>query len=687
MIEVSKAFKKAVYAPSRATHAQVRFEILDTTAYKDNVIAINNEEIFSKKLQLTNKIRVPSMKIGTFEKDYFKLDGTFHLVPTSDNDLEIGYWSKNLCNENGVFVNPETITFIFTKGHSSMGVTIAFDVLNNEYAEQFNIYFYSIDNVIFKTVNITDNSNATYEYLGQLDNYKKIVIEITKWCKPYRRSKIVEVDFGVLRVYTDEELIKMSLVQELDNISSKLPSDEMKFTVDNSTREFNILNPEGYYKYIQQGQEAFLDIGVELDEENQIYEDVQVGKFYIKTQQSDEGTLTTTFTTRDIFELLSEDETENKVATEMTLYDFASQVLDSCGIENYKLSNNLKLITTKCLHEKMTYRSLIQLIAIAGMCVIYSNNKGEVEIKQLIEAKTVLSDISVTNCEVIGDKDNIMNNIMGPDDKYITLEKDFFKLDGSFNLPNLDSGLEKGWLSTNLTNENCAFNTQIVITINLYKEQTGNNLEITFDTLNNEYARDFIIKAYDTKNVILVNETISNNAESTFHYENNSLVGSKKIEVVLIKWCKAYRRARIFEIGFNLPVDYISFENMYAEPQITTNEIIKTVKVTYYPTNLDNSVEYIYTDPSIKSGSIMELDNSLINTEVDAINVATWIIQENNKGVNTFKINWRGNSALCLADKVAVQNGYNSNNVINITKQELNYEGYLSGKLEGRGVS
>ena len=99
-----------------------------------------------------------------------------------------------------------------------------------------------------------------------------------------------------------------------------------------------------------------------------------------------------------------------------------------------------------------------------------------------------------------------------------------------------------------------------------------------------------------------------------------------------------------------------------------------------------NSIEYIYTDSSI-NGSIMELDNSLINTEAAAINVAKWIIQENNKGVNTFNINWRGNPALSLADKVTVQNGYNSKNVINITRQELNYEGYLSGKLEGRGVS
>jgi hypothetical protein len=687
MIEVSNDFKKAVYAPSRATHAQVRFEILDTTAFKDNTITINDEEVFSKYTQLTNKIRVPSLKIGTFEKDYFKLDGTFCLPPVSTNNLELGYWSENLCDENRVFNNPEQIIFTFSKEHSSIGLTIYFDVLNNECAEQFNIYFYDINNQLFKTINVVDNNNSIYECIEQLDNYGKIMIDIVKWCKPYRRVKIVEVDFGIIRTYTDKNLIRMSLVQQLDIISGTLPSDEMKFTVDNSSSLFNILNPQGYTKYIQKGQEAFLLLGVELDEDTEIYEDVNVGKYFITTQQSDEGTLTTTFTARDIFELLSNDEIENSTVNEMTLYDFAVQIFNSCGIESYTISDSLKLINTKCLYQKMTYRSLIQLIAIAGMCVIFSNNNGGIVLEQLTDAINVLSGIDVPNTEIIGSKDDIMDNIMTPDYKYATFEKDFFKLDGSFYLPTKNSSIEKGWLSTSLSSEDGTFSEPLVITINLSKEQTGNNLEIAFDTLNNEYATDFTINAYDANNQSLLSEIISNNSNSLFHYVNNSLVGAIKIVVTLNKWCIGYRRARIFEIGFNLPVDYISFANMYAEPQITTNDIIKTVKVKYYPTDLNNPIEYIYTDDTIKSGSIMELDNSLVNTEVDAINIAKWIIRENNNGANTFKLNWRGNPALELADKVTVQNGYNSKNVINITKNELDYEGYLSGKLEGRGMS
>ena len=76
----------------------------------------------------------------------------------------------------------------------------------------------------------------------------------------------------------------------------------------------------------------------------------------------------------------------------------------------------------------------------------------------------------------------------------------------------------------------------------------------------------------------------------------------------------------------------------------------------------------------------------MINTEEQAINVAKWIIKENNDNVNTFTVNWRGNPMLGVADRITIQNGFDSTNLINVTKQELNYEGYLSGRLEGKGV-
>ena len=685
MIPVSSKFKKAVYAPTRTAKAKIRFEILDLTAFKDNAKTVSSEAVISRKEQLTNKIRSMSGKFAVFEKDYLKLDGSF-IIPPKPNEMingELGWWSNSLCDDNGAFNPYQVLEFNFSKEHSSAGLTLHFDILNNEYPVEFDIDVYGTAGELIKHDSIVNNNKSIYVYIAQLSNYKKIIITIKKWCKGYRRSKVVEIDFGIIKEYEDSDLIKVNVLQELNPTSSTFPADELKFTVDNSTKEFNILNPQGFYNFLKEGQECFVDMGVELESGEVEY--AQVGKYYLKLWQSDEGALTTTFTARDILDSLSNTEVENTSTRDITLYDLAVEVMKASNIENYALSNNLKLIRTKGLYKKMSYRSLLQLIAIAGMCVAYSDNLGTFHVKQLISAKTVIDSINVSNAENISSKDQVINNILEPSFNIATFEKDRFKLDGSFVIPQQDmKGYEVGWWSDVLCNDIGTFTTPLKLEINLSKDHNSKNFQLLFDTTNNEYASEFDIKVYAADGSVKINETIIN-SKSRFFYENNLLENSRKIKIVIKKWSKGYRRARVVEIGFDLPADNITFDNIYKEPQIELNQAVKAVEVTYYPTDLENKVTYTAMDNNIKEGTILKLENSLINKQEDAKNVAEWLLKESNN-IATFKVDWRQNPALSLSDKVSIENGYGTNNVAYITKQELNYEGYLNGRTEAKGA-
>ncbi|MBB6716374.1 hypothetical protein [Clostridium gasigenes] len=685
MIEVSKEFKKAVYAPSRKCSAIVTFEIIDTTAFTDNSKNVTSEATISRKGQLTNEIRTASNKYATFEKDYLKLDGSF-LLPPKINDLldrELGWWSGNLCDANGVFSPYEKIEFNFSKEHSSMGLTLHFDTLNSEYATDFDIDVFGASGGLIKRESIIGNTLSMYVYISQLPNYTKIIITLKKWCKGYRRAKVIEVDFGVVKEYKDNSLIKMNVVQEINTTSSTMPSDELKFTIDNSNREFNVLNPTGFYAYLQQSQFCFVSIGVEL--ENGETEFVKVGKYFLKNWQSDEGALTTTFTARDILDSLANIETEGLTARDISLYDLAVEVLKASGIEKYTLSNNLKLIRSKGLHKKMNYRNLLQLIAIAGMCVVYSDNTGAFNMKQLISAESAIDSINLVNSASMGNKDQVINNILEPSLNLASFEKDRFKLDGSFSIPQQDMRkYEVGWWSSDLSDGSGMFITPLALEINIAKDHNSKNFKVIFDTLNNDYATEFIIKVYDLNGSLKINETIIN-SNVIFSYGNNLLENSRKIEIIINKWSKGFRRARVVEIGFDLPLDNITFDNIYKEPQINLSQGVKVVEVTYYPVNLNDKLIYTSTNVDIKEGLILKLENSLINTEADAKNVADWIIKENTNRA-TFKADWRGNPALLLTDKVSIENGYGGNDIVNIVKQDISYQGYLSSKLEVKGV-
>ncbi|MEY8001212.1 hypothetical protein AB8U03_13605 [Clostridium sp. Mt-5] len=685
MIEVSKDFKKAVYAHSRYTSVKIRFEILDLTAFNDNTKTATSQAIISRLDQVTNKIRSMDNKYAILEKDYLKLDGSFILppVPAEMPDSELGWWSEALCDSEGVFNPYQVLEFDFNQEHSNMGITIYFDMLNNECASDFDIDVFDSSGNVLSHASITGNADSRYICMSQLSSYKKIVITVKKWCKPYRRAKIVEVDFGIVKEYEDKQLISMSLLQELDTTSSTLPADELKFTVDNTSKEFNVLNPQGFYQFLHQGQEVFTEIGVELLNGN--IEFIQVGKHYLKEWQSDEGSMSATFTARDLIDSLSSVEIENSIAGDITLYDLAIEVLTASGITDYVLSDNLKLIHTKGLHSKMSYRNKLQLIAIAGMCVVYTDPKGTLHLKQLISAVNVIDSVDVTSEAAISNKDQIIDNVLEPSFKVETLEKNRLKLDGSFGIPISDmSQYQVGWLSEGLSDSEGIFQNQQAITLNISKEHSSTSIEILFDTLNDEYSPEFEIKAYDIDNNLIVDESISGNNQSDYLYQNNLIASSRKIEIIIKSWCKPYSRAKVSEISFDAPVDNITLYNTYSEPQIAIKASIKSVEVDYYPDTLDTKVTYIETDNNIKDGDTLVIENSLINTEEDAKNVAQWILRESNQSA-TFTIDWRQNPRLNLADKVAIENSFGNDHMAVITKQEYDYQGYLGGKTEAKG--
>lgn len=371
MINVSPEYEKSVYAPSRLTKGRVSFEILDNEAYKDNIKIVTDQCIISNKEQLTNKIRRNTYKYATFESNYFRLDGSFVIPPKNIND-EVGWWSNTLCGADGMFTPYQVITFEFNKEHSSMGLTIFFDVLNSEYATMFDIDIYSPNGTVLKHIEAT-NDSSRYELVEQLDGYKNIKITIKKWCNSYRRAKVTEVDFGIIREYEDSKLIKLNILEEMDILSDTLPSNELKFTVDNSDKAFNILNPQGFYKFLKEKQEIKAEIGIELEDESIEY--IPMGKYYLKDWQSDEGALTTTFTARDILDRLEEDFNDSIVG-DTNLYNIAKKALDKVNID-YEIDEKLKLIPTKGYLPKATIKQLIQYVAIAGMCAVYQDRITE----------------------------------------------------------------------------------------------------------------------------------------------------------------------------------------------------------------------------------------------------------------------------------------------------------------------
>src|SRR6476620_8013769 len=184
--QVSNLFKEKIYGVERSIQAKVAFELLDNQAYADATPTVTGEAAISRLSQTANKIRDMSHKYGTFERDYFLLDGTTYIPPLeNEGDSELGWWSDVISGDDGSFAVPPVLEFNFTQPHDSVGLTITFDKQANEYASEFEIQTYS--DVLINVETVTDNTSPIYHYETPLDAYTRLKITILKWATPKRR--------------------------------------------------------------------------------------------------------------------------------------------------------------------------------------------------------------------------------------------------------------------------------------------------------------------------------------------------------------------------------------------------------------------------------------------------------------------------------------------------------------------
>ena len=381
MHEVTNAYKEGIYAPIRKCVGRVTFDISDLTANTDiSSIDTSTEFTLSNKQQIIDKVRSQQYKLATNEINRFKLDGSFIFADdTVSNNGEMGYCSSEMCGEDRVFKNYPTITFKFNNIHSCAGITITWDVLENEYAKEYTVTAYNSNDEIIDTVNITDNNQVQSIPMGQLYKFTKLVITVKKWSKPYRMARVCQVDFGLVKIYEDSGLMSMSLVEELDLTSGQLPLPQFKFTVDNLDKLFNILNPTGIYKYLQKRQQVIGEIGLCLDDK---FEYIKLGEYMLNDWSSDEGSITATFTAGTKLDLMANVEYENLTAkSNYSLYDMATELFLLCGVGNYTIDSSLQSVPTLGLIKKTNCKNILQMICIAAKCNLFVTRDNVITIK------------------------------------------------------------------------------------------------------------------------------------------------------------------------------------------------------------------------------------------------------------------------------------------------------------------
>lgn len=131
---------------------------------------------------------------------------------------------------------------------------------------------------------------------------------------------------------------------------------------------------------------------------------------------------------------------------------------------------------------------------------------------------------------------------------YATLETNQWILDGSREIAPDSGAGETGYIGGVLCDSTGAYTNNPVVTVDFTKVHTNllQGITITWSEFLNEYATEFIVRAYNGDTVV-AEETITNN-ESVLSIVIMDIANYDRITVEIVKWSMAYRRARIDEL-------------------------------------------------------------------------------------------------------------------------------------------
>ncbi len=660
MYPVSTVFKNAIKAKERRVYGKVQIDY--TSPFLDQSIEITANEVanVSYPEQTADGIKEPFDKIASLDGSWV-LDGTYTLAPTEEDaeKKQMGWWGSQISGTGGAFTTPYpklTTTFL---PRAVTNLQVIGDGKREEWPVDFSINIYDGANTLLYTEAVTGNTEI--EWKKTLDTAvtqaEKITLEITKWSHAGRQVKILEFLTSIQEIYEGDDILMIHLLEEREVSQGSLPignisANEIDIRLDNSTRKFdagNIASP--LYQMLKANRRIRAWLGVkpssfetvflqgatfpaELDVEGEI-EYVPLGTFWSGDWSVPENGVYAHVAGRDRMEMLrNSDYSTSFVQQGKSLYSITQTILTDAGLEagEYWIDTSLQShIIPYAYFTPQSHREALRKIAEACLGQVYCDRNGIIRIEGssylTTENKEEYCFVQGTPFPAKGEQIDAYG--IGTDDYY-------------------DKNNPVKW------------------------SEIANYIEVETQPLSPDIIQEVYrssgpegIEAGETKSMtVFYNESPCINSVATLE---NAVAGAEITNAKYYAWG--------------------AYITIYS-PNKGTYEL----KVTGKPLRVMNKEKAIAMD----NGSITDNGkivysfpvNHLVQTKAQAQTIANALLNSFKNPRRDIEISWRGNPALELGDVITVpdfqREGIDKRGYYFVTKQELEYDGALRAKLEGR---
>lgn len=236
---------------------------------------------WSKPEQLHDKVFDNPTKYATLERDRWALDGTWDIFPDDPTQTvgQMGYIGNVLSGADGTFATPPWVELQFSGVSVLQACSVYFP--GNDYdglPEDFTVEIKQ-GGTAYHTRTYTGNTAPSVSLEGfTVNNPDAIRVTVTKWSRPSRRMRVVEIVPGVYEGWDGGMIAEFSVKQQGNIAATALPYGTCTLKIDNLSRRFEPRSKNGLFQSIEERQGIDISLGVRLADGTDEYK--RLGIFY-----------------------------------------------------------------------------------------------------------------------------------------------------------------------------------------------------------------------------------------------------------------------------------------------------------------------------------------------------------------------------------------------------------------------
>lgn len=566
MQKVSKAYKESMKSSLRErAYIMLSFGLINQEAQakasveeRDFAYYANAQNVLGEKSDDTI--------YATLEENFTKVDGSMFFLPRenqSDVYLDTGIVSDKLLTE-AVFELTINLNIAAT---DFKGITINF---GENYPIDFDMVSSSGQIIEFR-----GNDQAVFSTEEVLTNTTQVKLMFYTMKNPQSRVRIYSIRFGYGLVYYNRDVMSSSLESYVSPIGADVPQIDFSVQLKNYDHYFNVDNPKSAINFLETGQEMEIYYGYQLPETGEI-EWIRGNRLLCSEWESDD--YTATIRCQDIFRNMDSEYYKGMYnSAGVSYYKLAEDVLKDAGMSDYYIDPQLRTLFTKNPIPRVQHKEALQIIANACRCVLSQTRFGTIQIKSnFVPEASARADTQAEYSNV----DKIMDDTTK--DEYASLNTNYTTVDGKmFFLPRNHSGkiLNTGFVSAEISNENCLFEKNPVVTVEQEVACMYYGVKFVFG---NAIPAEFIIRTYNDGQPVTEYKVGENEIDrvTILHIDLDDF-DTMKIEFT--KTAEPYNRIVLNNFSFGDITDFtMTRTDMTSSPKAIKQELVKEVIVPCY---------------------------------------------------------------------------------------------------------